>query len=60
MQEENGGTTLRCGRDNLLAFAAMLLSLGCRVVVREPEELKEAFANVGRRAMETAGGEGKR
>jgi predicted DNA-binding transcriptional regulator YafY len=58
MQDENGGTMLRCGRDNLLAFAAMLLSLGCRVVVRQPEELKEAFANVGRRAMEIAA-EGK-
>jgi predicted DNA-binding transcriptional regulator YafY len=56
MTEENAGTTVRCGRDNLQAFAAMLLSLGCRVVVREPEELKEAFANVARRAMQTAEG----
>jgi predicted DNA-binding transcriptional regulator YafY len=56
MREENAGTTLRCGRDNLQAFAAMLLSLGCRVVVRKPPELKEAFANVARRAMQTAAG----
>ena len=56
IREENGGTTLRCGRDNLQAFAAMLLSLGCRVVVREPEELKEAFANVARRATQIAEG----
>lgn len=55
IEEENAGTTLRCGRDNLESFAAMLLSVGCRVVVRQPDELKEAFANVGRRAMETAG-----
>jgi predicted DNA-binding transcriptional regulator YafY len=55
LEEENGGITLRCGRDNLQAFAGMLLSLGCRVVVREPKELKEAFANVARRALETAG-----
>jgi predicted DNA-binding transcriptional regulator YafY len=54
MRPENGGTTLHCGRDNLEAFAAMLLSLGCRVVVREPEELKQAFANVARRAMQAA------
>lgn len=56
MQEENAGTMIRCGRDNLEAFAAMLLSLGCRVVVRQPEELKDAFANVARRAMQTAEG----
>ena len=54
MWEENNGTGIRCGRDTLEPFAAMLLSLGCRVVVRKPEELKEAFAAVGRRAMETA------
>jgi predicted DNA-binding transcriptional regulator YafY len=56
MQEENGGTTLRCGRDNLVVFAAMLLSLGCRIVVRKPEELKEAFADVVKRAREAAEG----
>ncbi|HWF48560.1 MAG TPA: WYL domain-containing protein, partial [Bryobacteraceae bacterium] len=56
MHEENHGITIRCGRDNLLAFAAMLLSLGCRVVVRQPEELKEAFANLAKRAAQTAEG----
>ncbi len=56
MNEENGGTTLRCGRDNLEAFAAMLLSLGCRIVVRAPEELKEAFARLAERAGAAAGG----
>jgi predicted DNA-binding transcriptional regulator YafY len=54
MREENGGTTIRCGRENLHAFAAMLLSLGCRVVVRHPPELKEAFASLAKRAMEAA------
>ncbi len=54
--EENKGTALRCGRDHLESFAAMLLSLGCRIVVRQPEELKQAFAAVARRAMLTAQG----
>lgn len=55
MREENGGTTLRCGRDNLQAFAAMLLSLGCGIMVREPQELREAFAKLAKRAEEAAG-----
>jgi predicted DNA-binding transcriptional regulator YafY len=54
IREENGGTTLRCGRDNLETFAAMLLSAGCRVVVREPRELKETFAVLARRAAQAA------
>jgi predicted DNA-binding transcriptional regulator YafY len=54
LREENDGTTLRCGRENLQVFAAMLLSLGCRVVVREPPELKEAFAVLARRAGQAA------
>jgi hypothetical protein len=56
IEQDNGGTTLRCGRDNLEAFAAMLLSLGCRIVVREPQELKGAFASVARRAIQTSEG----
>ncbi len=54
MEEENGGTTIRCRRDQLDAFAAMLLSLGCRVVVRTPDELKLVFATLARRAAEAA------
>jgi predicted DNA-binding transcriptional regulator YafY len=54
LTEENGGTTLRCGRDNLQIFAAMLLSFGCRVVVRGPQELKEAFATLSQRAAAAA------
>src|SRR5689334_13483367 len=34
MEDENGGTTLRCARENLDAFAAMLLTLGCSIEVR--------------------------
>jgi len=54
MREDNGGTTLQCGRDNLDLFAAMLLSLGCRIVVREPPELKDAFAALAERAGDAA------
>ena len=54
--DEDGGTVLRCGRESLQAFAAMLLSLGCRVVVREPPELREMFAKLARIASEAAEG----
>jgi predicted DNA-binding transcriptional regulator YafY len=54
VQEENGGITLRCGRENLPRFAAMLLSLGCRIEVREPPELRETFAALARRATQAA------
>jgi predicted DNA-binding transcriptional regulator YafY len=54
LQEENGGATVRCGRDNLETFAAMLLSLGCRIVVHHPQELKDAFATLAERAMQAA------
>jgi predicted DNA-binding transcriptional regulator YafY len=56
LQEENGGTTLRCGRDQLQLFAAMLLSVGCRIVVIRPQELRETFAALGERAMAAANG----
>jgi predicted DNA-binding transcriptional regulator YafY len=44
--EENGGTVLTCGRDELTYFAAMLLAFGCRIVVRRPLELREMFARM--------------
>lgn len=50
LREENRGTALCCGRDLLEPFAAMLLSLGCRIVVRQSEELKHAFASIARQA----------
>ncbi|HEX4773558.1 MAG TPA: YafY family protein [Bryobacteraceae bacterium] len=56
--EEDGGTILTCGRDDLHMFAAMLLSFGCRVVVRQPEELRKVFtqlAKLARQAAETPG-----
>jgi predicted DNA-binding transcriptional regulator YafY len=54
MSDENGGTAVRCGRDNLEVFAAILLSLGCGVSVREPPELRETFAVLAERAMAAA------
>lgn len=54
VQEEDGGITLRCGRENLRTFAAMLLGLGCRIVVREPPELKETFDALAQRALQAA------
>ena len=56
MCEENGGTTLRCGRDKLEVFAAMLLSLGCRIIVRAPPELRKTFAALAERASAASAG----
>ncbi len=56
MEDENGGTTLRCARENLEPFAAMLLTLGCSIVVRQPRELKETFDRFATRAAQAAGG----
>jgi predicted DNA-binding transcriptional regulator YafY len=54
-EAQAGGTTLRCGRDRLDMFAAMLLSMGRRIVVHNPPELRETFREMGRRAVEIAG-----
>ncbi len=54
MEEEKGGTAVRCGRDHLESFAAMLLSLGCRVEVRAPEELRAVFGKLAERAGQAA------
>jgi predicted DNA-binding transcriptional regulator YafY len=53
-EEEYGGTTLRCARENLEPFAAMLLTLGCSIVVRQPQELAEAFDRLATRAAQAA------
>jgi predicted DNA-binding transcriptional regulator YafY len=54
-EPEGEGTRLRCGRDQLEMFAAMLLSLGRRIVVRSPAELRETFRGLARQATEAAG-----
>ncbi len=51
---EDGGTRLRCGRDRLELFAAMLLSLGRRIVVHSPDELRLVFRRMSRHASEAA------
>jgi predicted DNA-binding transcriptional regulator YafY len=53
-EEQDGGTRLRCGRDRLEMFAAMLLSTGRRIVVHSPAEMREIFRRLARQAMEAA------
>jgi predicted DNA-binding transcriptional regulator YafY len=54
-EAERGGTRLRCGRDRLEMLAALLLSLGCRIVVHGPAELRRTFRQMARLALEAAG-----
>ncbi|HEY6444814.1 MAG TPA: YafY family protein [Acidobacteriaceae bacterium] len=53
-EEQDGGTRLRCGRDRLEMFAAMLLSMGRKIVVHSPPELREIFRQLARQAMDAA------
>ena len=55
MEEENGGTRLRCGRDDLEFFAATLLSTACRIVVHHPADLRNIFRTLAQRALQAAG-----
>jgi predicted DNA-binding transcriptional regulator YafY len=55
MVEETGGTRLRCGRDRLEMFAAMLLSTGRRIVVHSPKEMRKTFKELARQALRAAG-----
>src|SRR3954447_15862814 len=52
--KDGGGTRLRCGRDQLRTFAAMLLSIRCRIVVHAPAELRETFRELAGQAMQAA------
>ncbi len=54
LEEEDGGTRVRCGRDRLEMMAAMLLSMGRRIVVHGPDQLRKTFKELGRRAIEAA------
>jgi predicted DNA-binding transcriptional regulator YafY len=54
LQAESGGTAARCGRDDVNSFAAILLTLGCRIVVRSPDELRKAFTGLSDRARQAA------
>jgi predicted DNA-binding transcriptional regulator YafY len=53
-EAHEGGTRLRCGRDRLELFAAMILSLGRRIVVHSPAELHETFRQLATQATQAA------
>lgn len=53
-EKRENGTRLRCGRNRLEMFAAMLLSTGRRIVVHSPPELRETFLELSRQAMQAA------
>jgi predicted DNA-binding transcriptional regulator YafY len=55
-EPDENGTRLRCGRDRLEMLAAMLLSMGRRIVVHSPLELRETFRQLARQATEAAEG----
>lgn len=50
-EPDRGGTRLRCGRDRLEMLAALLLSLGRRIVVNTPVELRETFRQMAQQAL---------
>jgi predicted DNA-binding transcriptional regulator YafY len=54
IEQENGGTRLRCGRDRLEMIAAMLLSTGVRIVVNAPAQLRETFRVLAGQALSAA------
>jgi predicted DNA-binding transcriptional regulator YafY len=53
-ESHEGGTRLRCGRDRLEMFAAMLLGTGRRIVVHSPVELCETFRQLAQQAAQAA------
>ena len=53
-EAHDGGTRIRCGRDRLEMFAAMLLSTGRRIVVNTPDELRDTFRQIAKRASQAA------
>ncbi len=54
MEPQNNGVRLRCGRDDLNMFAAMLLTLNRRIHVHSPNELRETFRQLGKRGAAAA------
>lgn len=54
VQFEDGGVIVRCNVDNLEAYAAVLLALNCKLIIRAPNELKAAFDQVAQRAFALA------
>ena len=54
LEADDGGSRLRCGRDRLELFAAMLLSMGRRIVVHSPDELRVVFRRLSSNALDAA------
>jgi len=54
-EPQKGGTRLRCGRDRLEMFAALLLTTGKRIVVHSPAELRQTFKQLAKNALQAAG-----
>lgn len=52
---EDGGTRVRCGRDHLDLFAAMLLTLDRQIIIHAPDELRATFRALAARATQAAG-----
>ncbi|HKD82593.1 MAG TPA: YafY family protein [Candidatus Angelobacter sp.] len=50
-EQQGKGTRLRCGRDRLEMFAAMLLSTRRRIVVHSPAELRKTFRTLAHEAL---------
>jgi len=53
-EPQDGGTRLRCGRDRLEMFAALLLSTGKQIVVRSPPELRKTFKQLAKAAKQAS------
>ncbi|MEK6396796.1 MAG: WYL domain-containing protein, partial [Terriglobus sp.] len=54
VEQEQNGVRLRCGRDNLEMFAAMLLTINRRIVVHSPKELRQTFRDLAKRSTAAA------
>lgn len=54
LEEHGSGTRVRCGRDQLDLFAAMLLSMGCRILIHSPPELRDTFRALAAQALHAA------
>ena len=53
-EPDGEGTRLRCSRDHLEMFAAMLLSAGRRIVVHRPQALRDTFRDLAANARQAA------
>ena len=54
LEPEDNGVRMRCGRDTLDMFAAMLLTLNRRIIVHNPNELRETFRQLAQRGEAAA------